>query len=135
MESGRRGPAQLTARIATLSVLCGLARNFRRLTCSRLRRLMTTAPLTFRSWLTLFTSFVILTVAFAFGLFCWPAVYRPLVKAFGWNFASANAGGAIALLMIGILSPFVGTLVDRFRPKPVILGGTLIVAAALALLS
>ena len=53
------------------------------------------APLTFRSWLSLFTSFVILTVAFAFGLFCWPAVYRPLVKAFGWNFASANAGGAM----------------------------------------
>ncbi len=96
---------------------------------------MTTAPLTFRSWLTLFTSFVILTVAFAFGLFCWPAVYRPLVKAFGWNFASANAGGAIALLMIGILSPFVGTLVDKFRPKPVILGGTCLVALALALLS
>jgi MFS family permease len=96
---------------------------------------MTTTPLTFRSWLALFTSFVILTVAFAFGLFCWPAVYRPLVKAFGWNFASANAGGAIALLMIGLLSPFVGTLVDKFKPKPVILGGTLLVAVALALLS
>ncbi len=52
---------------------------------------MTTTPLTFRSWLTLFTSFVFLTVAFGFGLFCWPAVYRPLVKTFGWNFASANA--------------------------------------------
>lgn len=96
---------------------------------------MIAARLTFQSWLALFTSFVILTVAFAFGLFCWPAVYRPLVKAFGWNFASANAGGAIALLMIGLLSPFVGSLVDRFKPKPVILGGTCLVALALALLS
>src|SRR3984885_2572919 len=96
---------------------------------------MATKPLTVRSWLTLFTSFVILTVAFAFGLFCWPAIYRPLTRAYAWNFASANAGGSIVLFLIGILSPFVGTLVDRFRPKRVILGGTLIVAVALGLLS
>jgi len=92
-------------------------------------------PLSVRSWLTLFTSFVILTVAFAFGLFCWPAIYRPLTKAYGWTFAQANAGGSIVLFLIGILSPFVGTLVDKFKPKRVILGGTFIVAVALALLS
>ena len=96
---------------------------------------MTARPLTFRGWLTLLTSFVILTVAFAFGLFCWPAIYRPLVRTFGWNFARANAGGAIVLFLIGILSPLVGWLVDRFKPKAVILGGTCIVALALALLS
>ncbi len=96
---------------------------------------MTSKPLTLRNWLALFTSFVILTVAFAFGLFCWPALYRPLTKAWGWNFASANAGGSIVLFLIGVCSPFVGTLVDRFRPKRVILGGTVIVATALALLS
>jgi MFS family permease len=92
-------------------------------------------PLTVRSWLTLFTSFVILTISFAFGLFCWPAIYRPLTKAFGWTFAQANAGGSIILFLIGILSPFVGTLVDKFKPKRVILGGTLLIAIALCLLS
>jgi MFS family permease len=96
---------------------------------------MAAKPLTFRGWLTLFTSFVILTVAFAFALFCWPAIYRPLTKAYGWKFAQANAGGAIILFLIGILSPFVGTLVDKFRPKRVILGGTLIIGIALCLLS
>ena len=96
---------------------------------------MTAKPLTMRSWLTLFTSFVILTVAFAFGLFCWPPIYRPLTRAYGWTFAQANAGGSIVLFLIGILSPFVGTLVDKFKPKRVILGGTFIIAVALALLS
>jgi MFS family permease len=96
---------------------------------------MPAKPLSIRSWLTLFTSFVILTVAFAFGLFCWPAIYRPLTRAYGWTFAQANAGGSIVLFLIGILSPFVGTLVDKFKPKRVILGGTFIVAVALALLS
>jgi len=94
-----------------------------------------TKPLTLRAWLTLFTSFVVLTVAFAFGLFCWPAIYRPLTRAYGWTFAQANAGGSIILFLIGILSPFVGTLVDKFKPKRVILGGTLIIAVALTLLS
>jgi MFS transporter, OFA family, oxalate/formate antiporter len=94
-----------------------------------------TKPLTIRSWLTLFTSFIILTVAFAFGLFCWPAIYRPLTRAYGWTFAQANAGGSIILFLIGILSPFVGTLVDKFKPKRVILGGTFIIAVALTLLS
>jgi MFS transporter, OFA family, oxalate/formate antiporter len=94
-----------------------------------------TKPLTLRTWLTLFTSFVILTVAFAFGLFCWPAIYRPLTRAYGWTFAQANAGGSIILFLIGILSPFVGTLVDKFKPKRVILGGTFIIAVALTLLS
>jgi MFS family permease len=94
-----------------------------------------TKPLTLRSWLNLATSFVILTVAFAFGLFCWPALYRPLTRAYGWTFAQANAGGSIVLFLIGILSPFVGTLVDRFQPKRVILGGTFLIATALALLS
>jgi MFS transporter, OFA family, oxalate/formate antiporter len=92
-------------------------------------------PLTIRTWLTLFTSFVILTIAFAFGLFCWPAIYRPLTRAYGWTFAQANAGGSIILFLIGILSPFVGTLVDKFKPKRVILGGTLVIAVALTLLS
>lgn len=96
---------------------------------------MSAKPLTVRSWLTLLTSFVILTVAFAFGLFCWPALYRPLTRAHSWNFAQANAGGSIVLFLIGVLSPFVGRLVDRFKPKRVILGGTLIIAIALALLS
>src|SRR3954447_3453140 len=94
-----------------------------------------TKSLTVRNWLTLFTSFVVLTVAFGFGLFCWPAIYRPLTRIYGWNFATANAGGSIILLLIGVLSPVVGILVDRFQPKRVIMGGTIIVAAALVLLS
>ena len=96
---------------------------------------MTTKPLTFRSWLTLLASFCILTVAFSFGLFSLPVFYPALVKAFGWNRASVTAGGSIVLLLIGILSPAVGWLVDRFTPKAVLVGGMCLVALSLALLS
>lgn len=96
---------------------------------------MTDRPLSLRAWLTLLTAFMVLTIAFAFSIFAWPAVYRPLVKTFGWNFASANAGGAIVLLLIGLLSPFVGMAIDRYKPKAVILSGAALSALALALLS
>jgi MFS family permease len=96
---------------------------------------MSTKPLTFRGWLALLASFCILTVAFSFGLFSLPVFYPMLVKAFGWNRASATAGGSIVLLLIGILSPVVGWLVDKFTPKAVLVGGMCLVALSLALLS
>jgi MFS family permease len=91
--------------------------------------------LTIRSWFTLLTSFVILMVAFSFGLFSLPQFYPSLVRIFHWNRASVTAGGSIVLLLVGILSPVVGWLVDRFRPKKVLLGGMFLVGLALALLS
>jgi MFS family permease len=94
-----------------------------------------TQSLNFRSWVTLFTAFFVLAIAFGFGLFCWPALYRPLTRAYGWNFATANAGGSIILFLVGVLSPVVGLLVDRFQPRRVILGGSIVVSAALAMLS
>lgn len=96
---------------------------------------MATSHLSFRGWLALVASFTILTVAFAFGLFSLPVFYPALVKHFAWNRASVAAGGSIVLFLIGVLSPAVGWLVDRFSAKAVLLGGMLVVALALALLS
>lgn len=96
---------------------------------------MPATPLTIRSWFTLLTSFVILMIAFSFGLFSLPQFYPSLVRLFHWNRASVTAGGSIVLLLVGILSPLVGWLVDRFRPKRVLLGGMCLVGLALALLS
>jgi MFS family permease len=91
--------------------------------------------LTLRSWLTLFTSFVILMIAFSFGLFSLPQFYPSLVRSFHWTRAGAAAGGSIVLLLVGVLSPLVGALVDRFKPKAVLLSGMCLVGLALALLS
>ncbi|HEY7335424.1 MAG TPA: MFS transporter [Bryobacteraceae bacterium] len=97
--------------------------------------LVAATRLTLRSWLTLFTSFVILMIAFSFGLFSLPQFYPSLVRSFHWTRAGAAAGGSIVLLLVGVLSPLVGALVDRFKPKAVLLGGMCLVGLALALLS
>lgn len=96
---------------------------------------MNSTPLTIRSWLTLLTSFVILMVAFSFGLFSLPQFYPSLVRSFHWNRASVTAGGSIVLLLVGVLSPLVGWLVDRFQPKAVLVGGMCLVGVGLGLLS
>jgi MFS family permease len=91
--------------------------------------------MSFRRWLALFASFCVLAIAFSFGLFSLPAFYPVLIKQFGWSHAAAAAGGSIVLLLIGTFSPVVGSLVDRYSPKAILLTGVVTVALALALLS
>lgn len=83
----------------------------------------------------LLAAFIILFVAFSFGLFSLPVFYPVLAKAFKWNRAQAAGGGSIVLLLIGVLGPLVGKLADKFSPKAVALVGMIIGAIALALLS
>ncbi len=83
----------------------------------------------------LLVSFSVLTVAFSFGLFSLPVFYPVLTKKFGWTHAQAAGGGSIVLLLIGILGPLVGWLVDKYGPKAVLLAGMCIGALSLSLLS
>jgi MFS family permease len=77
----------------------------------------------------------ILTIGFSFPRFSLPRFYPAFVSQFHWASASAVAGGSIVLLLIGVFSPVVGWLVDRYSPKSVVLGGLAAVALSLALLS
>ena len=88
-----------------------------------------------QGWLTLLSSFCTLAVAFSFGLFSLPVFYPALVKQFGWNRASVAGGGSIVLLLIGVMSPLVGWLADRYAPKTVLVIGMCTSALSLALLS
>jgi MFS family permease len=94
-----------------------------------------TRPQTFQRWLTLLAALSILTIAFSFPRFALPRFYPALVSQFHWTSASAVAGGSIVLLLIGLFSPVVGWLVDKYSAKRVLLGGIAVVALSLALLS
>jgi MFS family permease len=83
----------------------------------------------------LLAAFIILFIAFSFGLFSLPVFYPVLTKAFQWNRAQAAGGGSIVLLLIGVLGPLIGKLSDRYSPKIVALAGMCVGALALALLS
>lgn len=56
----------------------------------------------------------------------------PLESEFGWDRAAISAAIAISLLTFGLGGPVSGTLVERFGPRKVILGGAVSIAAGLA---
>jgi MFS family permease len=46
---------------------------------------------------------------------------KPLGAEFGWNRESVSLGFAIAAMTVGLSSPLIGRLIDRFGPRRVIL--------------
>ena len=85
----------------------------------------------------LFVSFTVLAVAFCAGRFSLPVFYPVFAdpKKFAWSHAAAAGGGSVVLLLGGVLGPLVGWFADKYSPKAVMLGGCLVTATALALLS
>ena len=85
-------------------------------------------------WVIVGVSFV--TMAIAFGQrFTFSVFFVALLEEFSWN--RAQLAGVFSLNMIasGVVSPLVGTLVDRFNPKRMILIGACLYSLALCLSS
>lgn len=60
---------------------------------------------------------------------------KPLGAAFGWNRESVSLGFAIAAIALGLFSPALGRLLDRFGPRHIILPCMTIFGCAVASLS
>jgi MFS family permease len=57
---------------------------------------------------------------------------KPLSSQFGWNRESISLGFAIAAMTVGLFSPLIGRLIDRFGPRRVILPCMTIFGCAIA---
>ena len=85
-------------------------------------------------WIVVGTVWV--TLAIASGLyFSFPVFFVALVEEFGWSRGATAAAFSISSIAQGVLSPVVGTLVDRLGPRRVMLGGACVLGAACALSS
>ena len=87
-------------------------------------------------WGVCMAAFVGVMVSFAaimpytFSLFI-----EPLAKNFGWHREAISSAFGIAAITVAVFSPGIGTLLDRFPPRRVILPSILVFAAAYASLS
>jgi MFS family permease len=76
------------------------------------------------------------TLAIASGLyFSFPIFFVALLEEFGWSRGATAAAFSISSITQGLLSPVVGTLVDRLGPRRVMLGGAGVLGVGCALSS
>jgi sugar phosphate permease len=82
------------------------------------------------AWVVAALTFVVLLVAA--GVRTAPAMFiQPLEIEFGWSRASISLAVALSLIAFGLGGPFGGTLIDRWGPRWVMVGGLLLIALGL----
>lgn len=73
-------------------------------------------------WLVVLAAFCGVMVSFGSLLvFTFSVFLKPLGSEFGWSRQSISAAFGIAAMSVAVCSPFLGRLLDRFGPRPVIL--------------
>ncbi|MFC1987495.1 MFS transporter [Chloroflexota bacterium] len=63
------------------------------------------------------------------------AVFEPIAEEFGWSYAQISLATSIRGLEVGLLAPLMGFLADRWGPRRLIFGGSILVCAGLLILS
>ena len=54
---------------------------------------------------------------------------------FGWSRSFLSSGGAAALVLMAVVAPIVGNIVDHSNPRGLLVGGMTLIAIGVALLS
>lgn len=78
-----------------------------------------------------FIAFYVSSVIF----FGFTVFFEPLVQEFGWSYTQVSFASSLRGLEMGILSPLVGFLVDRFGSRKLLLAGTITVGIGFILMS
>src|SRR5258707_5722836 len=69
------------------------------------------------------------------GMFSLPVLLQPITRDTGWSVAGISGAMTIGFLAMAFASMIWGTLSDRIGPRPVVLTGSIVIAASLALAS
>src|SRR3979490_447432 len=67
------------------------------------------------------------------GMFSLPVLLQPITRDTGWSVAGVSSAMTIGFLAMAFASMIWGTLADRIGPRPVVLTGSIVIAATLAL--
>ncbi len=89
----------------------------------------------FYGWWIVGASFFIALYVGGVVFYGFTAFFEPIANETGWSYTQISLAASLRGLEIGLLSPFVGILADRWGPKRLIFGGVFITVAGLLLLS
>ena len=99
-------------------------------------KVTTESSFTYPGWLVVLAAFTGVMVSFAAMVpFTFSLFLEPLEGAFGWKREATSQAFAIAALTVAAVSPGIGSLLDRFPPRRIILPSIMIFAGAMASLS
>jgi MFS family permease len=69
------------------------------------------------------------------GMFSLPVLLQPIARDTGWSVTGVSSAMTVGFLAMALTSMIWGNLTDRFGPRPVVLTGSIVIAASLALAS
>ena len=67
--------------------------------------------------------------------FGFTAVVEPIAEEFGWSYAQISLASSLRGLEMGLLAPLAGFLVDRWGPRRLVFGGSILIGLGLLALS
>ena len=89
----------------------------------------------FYGWWVLLSAAAVLMIGFALSAYALPVFYPELINAFHWPRANVALGGSLKTLLVGLLAPLNGWIIDRRGPKTILLAGVAALGISLAFLS
>ncbi|MFH1639645.1 MAG: MFS transporter [Chloroflexota bacterium] len=85
-------------------------------------------------WIVLACFMIALYTAGAIG-YSFTAFFEPIAREFGWSYTDISIASSLRGVEAGLFAPFVGLLIDRFGPRPVLFVGSIITGIGLFLFS
>jgi len=67
--------------------------------------------------------------------FGFTAVFEPIAEEFGWSYAQISLAASLRGFEMGLLAPIMGIFVDRWGPRRLIFGGSILICLGFLLLS
>ena len=89
----------------------------------------------FYGWWVVIASFLITVYTGGVVAFGFTAVFKPLADEFGWSYTQISIAASLRGFEVGLLSPLIGLVVDRWGSRRLVFGGAICVGLGLVLLS
>jgi len=89
----------------------------------------------FYGWLVVGASFLIALYGGGSIFYGFTTIFEPIANEFCWSYTQISIAASLRGFEMGLLAPFVGVIADRWGPRRLIFGGTIITSFGLILLS
>jgi len=89
----------------------------------------------FYGWWIVVASFLIAFYVGGVVFYGFTAIFEPIAEEMGWSYAQISLAASLRGLELGLLAPLTGMMTDRWGPRRILMGGTILTAGGLFLLS